>query len=226
MRDVHGGLPVPGHSGYEIGARSQVFPYAPPGLIYPGDKAAVYPNGVPNTMIPLDKRQIQPRLGLAWDVTGDGKTSVRTSFGLFTNAQFVDMPAQFGQNLPFIVIQAHIAPPGDFSDPYRGLEQYPQITTTNITSDPSFFTPFFPAAGYGWDPRYGLPRIVSLSFSPPAPDRPANIVVEGADTSEKPSRHLQETRNINTAAFVSRDSLPVGNTRSPAPARQQEFSED
>lgn len=209
--NIHGGLPVPGHSGYEIGARSQVFPFAPPGLIYPGDKTAAYPGGVPDTMIPLDKKQIQPRVGLAWDVTGDGKTSIRTSFGFFTNAQFVDMPAQFGQNLPFIVIQGHNAPPGTFADPYRGLVQYPPITTAGITSDPAFFTPFLPAAGYGWDPNYRLPRVMNMAFSLQRQIIP-NIVVEGAYVG-KLSRHLQQTRNINTAVYIPGQST-IANTDS------------
>lgn len=207
--NIHGGLPVSGHSTWQHGAQSQVFPYAPPGLIYPGDKTSANPDGVSESVIPLDKRQIQPRVGLAWDVTGDGKTSIRTSVGLFTNAQFVDMPAQFGQNLPFIVIQAHNVPPGTFSDPYRGLIQYPQITTEGVTTNPEFFTPFLPAAGYGWDPNYKLPRIVNMSFSLQR-QIARNVVVEGAYVG-KLSRHLQQTRNINTAVYIPGQST-VANT--------------
>ena len=62
-----------------------------------------------------------------------------------------------------------------------------------------------------------------MSFSLSA-DRPANIVVEGA-YSRKASRHLQETRNINTAVFYP-GTVYSGESRFPAPARQQEFSED
>ncbi len=63
---------------FRSGARSQVFPAAPPGFLYPGDSA--FPNGLKG--MNNHWAQFAPRVGLAWDVTGDGRTSVRASFGL------------------------------------------------------------------------------------------------------------------------------------------------
>ncbi|HEY2456882.1 MAG TPA: TonB-dependent receptor, partial [Candidatus Acidoferrum sp.] len=49
------------------GRQSTVFPTAPVGLLYPGDK------GVPDGLIPTQWNAFAPRVGLAWDVTGKGE---------------------------------------------------------------------------------------------------------------------------------------------------------
>jgi len=57
--------------------QSTVVPSAPLGLLYPGDK------GVPRGIVDLRWHHISPRVGLAWDPFGDGKTAVRAAAGLF-----------------------------------------------------------------------------------------------------------------------------------------------
>ena len=65
------------------GVKSAVFPNAPPGLSYPGDSQ--YPLSGKAVMNP-QLGDVMPRVGLAWDVEGDGRTSVRASFGTFYDA--------------------------------------------------------------------------------------------------------------------------------------------
>ena len=59
------------------GARSTVTPSAPEGLLFPGD------DGIPRGIVDTDYNNVAPRLGVAWDPQGDGRTSVRGAFGVF-----------------------------------------------------------------------------------------------------------------------------------------------
>jgi hypothetical protein len=62
------------------GIQTRQYTNAAPGLTYPGDPD--YPNeGIAQTR--HQWMNFSPRVGLAWDVRGDGKTSVRASFGTF-----------------------------------------------------------------------------------------------------------------------------------------------
>jgi hypothetical protein len=62
------------------GVQSVKFPQAPVGLVYPGDP------GVPRGVVKTDKNNLAPRLALAWDPTGKGRTSVRAAWGIFYDA--------------------------------------------------------------------------------------------------------------------------------------------
>ncbi|MDT4968018.1 MAG: hypothetical protein QOJ64_2755 [Acidobacteriota bacterium] len=49
-------------------------------LISAGDAASV---GLPNSLVQTYKMGFQPRVGLAWDINGDGKTALRMGFGRY-----------------------------------------------------------------------------------------------------------------------------------------------
>src|SRR5262249_51812253 len=63
---------------FNQGVHSTVFKKAPAGLLYAGDPGF---NG--KTVVDNRYSQFAPRLGLAFDPKGDGKTSLRASFGMF-----------------------------------------------------------------------------------------------------------------------------------------------
>jgi outer membrane receptor protein involved in Fe transport len=67
-------------TGFHTGQQSTVYPNAPAGLVYAGDA------GVPRGIVPTDKNNFAPRLAVAWDPFGDGRTSIRSAFGVFYDA--------------------------------------------------------------------------------------------------------------------------------------------
>jgi hypothetical protein len=62
------------------GIQSTVFPGAVGGLGFPGDK------GVLPSLVPTDYNGIAPRVGFAYDITGQGKLLVRGGYGIFFDA--------------------------------------------------------------------------------------------------------------------------------------------
>jgi hypothetical protein len=124
---------------FRKGIKSTQYDNAPAGLTYPGDPAFAGITG-------LDKQwwNLSPRIGMAWDVTGEGRTAVRSSYGI--NYDFPTLVA--GQ------VAAQAAPwnnrvdfSGDlpFEDPYRGVPggqihpvQIPTPRTAPFPSQSSF----------------------------------------------------------------------------------------
>lgn len=98
---------------FQAGIKSTVFPNGPAGLYFPGDPGFPTKAGMRK-----DWNNFGPRVGLAWDPTGDGRMSVRASYG--KSYEFVD--AQFHLNTsvapPWGSEVRLNAPPGGLDNPF------------------------------------------------------------------------------------------------------------
>ena len=84
------------------GQKSTVFPGAPLGLLFPGDTDAPRGSNWP------DRTNFAPRLGFAWDVFGNSKTSVRGGFGMFYDILKAEDNLQFNGQAPFLRLCQHL----------------------------------------------------------------------------------------------------------------------
>jgi hypothetical protein len=117
------------------GQKSSVFKNAPAGMFYHGDPE--FPISGKNTVFATKWSNFSPRLGLAWDVSGDGKTSVRASYAL----SFEDYPLQMrhGESIgqaPWASNTSLSFPAGGLDDPWRGFpggNPFPFELTVNST---------------------------------------------------------------------------------------------
>jgi Carboxypeptidase regulatory-like domain len=132
------------------GAQSVKFPGAPLGFLVPGDP------GAPRGWYFPDYTNLSPRIGIAWDPFGDGKTSIRAGGGLFfdtLNGWMSDWATDeapwaggtyFGfspSNVPTNAVDPILSNPygtGGVSDPFPSQEPPP----SNINFADAGFTPF------------------------------------------------------------------------------------
>ena len=119
---------------FEKGAKSTVFPTGPAGLTFPGDPG--FPNGGPN-----NKKwwKLAPRLGVAWDPKGDGRTSIRAAYGLAYDFSGVFTLAGSGVWTPPWGLQTIVtSPAGGFENPWQGVpggNPFPYVRT-HVTQFP------------------------------------------------------------------------------------------
>src|SRR5262249_26762523 len=116
---------------FDQNLRSTQFKNAPAGILFTGDP------GIAKTNTLADKGWLRaaPRLGLAWDVKGDGLTVVRAAYGMFFDYPHLgqygglrDTPPRGGR-----IIVAN--PQGGFDDPWAGQaggNPLPIILNSNV----------------------------------------------------------------------------------------------
>jgi Carboxypeptidase regulatory-like domain len=94
------------------GEKSTVYPTAPVGYVFPGDA------GVSQNTISTRWHDFAPRVGFAYDVFGDGKTSLRGGYGIFYAFVREQALNNLSSNQPFGIALSVTQPSGGMANPY------------------------------------------------------------------------------------------------------------
>jgi carboxypeptidase family protein len=156
---------------FRPGQQSTVFPTAPPGFVYPGDKGMTKYGG---QSVKYDL--FAPRLGFAWSPTASRNWSIHGGIGLYYNRSEEELALQTLTNAPFAITTAGAGPTCGsvgFANPFS------DATGTCSTLNPFPFTPPSPGAknidfsqfapiGFGFtgeDPRFTSPRSTNFNLT-------------------------------------------------------------
>jgi hypothetical protein len=148
-------------STFRPGQQSTVFPTAPIGLVFPGDK------GISASTYRADKNNFGPRIGFAWDPTGTGKLSIRSGFGVFYNVPESELTLQYLGAAPY---GAQVIAFGatDMTNPYQTsvspLAQNPFPFKPAKPGDKFDFTTVAPVGITMMDPKFATPYAFQYDF--------------------------------------------------------------
>lgn len=99
---------------FQSNQKTGVYNNAPPGLFFYGDK------GIPKSYANGNWKDVAPRVGFAFDPYGNGKMSIRGSWGIFFDSPESFTIRDFGIAAPWGNAITLTAPPGGFSNPVQG----------------------------------------------------------------------------------------------------------
>ncbi len=180
---------------YNNNVRSTLFDNAPKGLLFRGDP------GVPFDGTNIDWFNIGTRLGIAYDLTGDGKTSIRGGWGMFYDQQLDGEFYNVGVNSPpWSITSNYNEPSAPFSDPYRGRPEaeFLAITPAAIGRRDAAFPA--PVQANGYDDKFETPVTYNTNVTFERQLRVGWMARVGYVASR--SRNERTTIQINPAIYV------------------------
>jgi hypothetical protein len=183
---------------FQQGVKSTVYKNAPAGLHYPGDPGFPSQAGQNKAWTNLG-----PRVGLAWDPTGSGLTSVRASYGRsfdFVNGQFHLNTS----NAPPWGDEIRVTnPAGGLDNPFVGAGQ-PNIFPTPTASPDVVFTSFGPYLSLNYDMKTPYVDLWNVTLER---QLSANWVVSAGYVGSHTANILESTplNNPSPSTTVARD---------------------
>ncbi len=178
---------------FQQGVRSTVVPNAPAGLYYEGD--AGFPDGAA-----VNKRWMQfgPRLGFAWDVQGDGRTSMRGYYGIAYDFSAAQNLGNSASAPPHAFRVQLTSPPGGLDNPWQGIaggNPFPYVSSpTNVVYDQ--FGNFLPVSEYDMEP----PQVHSWNLS--LQRQLGTDLMVSATYMGNQATHLWLQRSLNPAVYI------------------------
>jgi Carboxypeptidase regulatory-like domain len=170
----------------------------PAGLIFPGD--AGYP---PNNQYNTRAEHFLPRVGVVWDPFGDGKTSIRASYGLLYDVPHMFFYTRVSNNPPWGATLTRAGGPFPLSNPWAG---YPGGDPFIQQSGTAKSLGFFPQSGvYAVsDPNLKNPQINTWNLS--IQRQMGSWLLSGSYLGNH-TAHLWSSRELNLQQFIPGNCL-------------------
>jgi hypothetical protein len=189
---------------YAAGRTSTVYTNAPAGLLFPGDQ------GVPERGVNSVYSNVMPRLGFAYDVYGNGKTSIRGGGGLFYDTRQPAISNSIPSEIsPFSLSVSLTNPKGTFSNPYAGITN-PFPAPTPPPKDVVFPTPV-QVNTYDTSGHIQVP--VTYSWNITVEQQLTKSLVSRIGYVAAHSSHLFLAQQLNPATYVSGSTLGTDQRR-------------
>jgi outer membrane receptor protein involved in Fe transport len=194
-----------GHlAGFRPGQQSRVYINAPRGVLYPGDP------GFPDGGYAITWLNFGPRIGFAYDLFGNGKSSIRGGYGIFfdhPNTISTNSPANQGPFGTLLSLTGNEV--NSFSDPYAGRDN-PFPLDRNPPPNVTFPLPH---VVFSYDPDFRNPYLQAWNLSVERELFPSYLV-RVAYAGSKGTR-LAIGRELNAAVYAPGATTATTNQRRP-----------
>jgi hypothetical protein len=182
---------------FNAGLHSSVYPNAPAGLLFAGDSANVYGKYFAKAHYLASS----PRIGLVWDPMGDGKSTIRSAFGLMHDTTELFFPERLTTNPPYAssITQTNISFSNPFAtypggNPFPGAAIFP-IGGTYVTIPPDVRPTYMMQWNVSYQRQFGKDWLATVNYV-------------GNKTN-----HILTSTDLNYAVYIPGSSASTNNRR-------------
>lgn len=176
-------------------------------FVVASDAAVIAGMNVGRHLQTYSKTNFAPRLGFAYDLTGEGRTVARGGFGMFWNSPFTGTSGSKGQNPPFLLAQtltnqSPFVPSLSLS---TGLEPATPLTggTSRSSFDPNFRDGFAQQWNISLQRQIARNYLLEIGY---VGSRGRQLVIM-VDVNQAPARFGVTNPNVNRPFFGVNPSL-------------------